>query len=224
METWNEFFAKERDLPYYQKMHEKVMQEYKDRVIYPPYHDILNAFKLTPLKSTNAIIIGQDPYHEKGQAMGLAFSVPKDKELPPSLKNIYQEIGNEYHQEVNQDGDLTYLAKQGVLLLNRTLTVREHQANSHQDYGYDILLMHVMEVLNKEESPKVFLLWGSFAISLRKYITNPKHLILTSPHPSPLSAYRGFFGNNHFIKANEFLRKNNLPEIKWIKKDYFAGQ
>lgn len=214
---WKDFLNKEKELDYYKSLHEKVMEEYQKYTVYPPYHLIYNAFKLTPFNQVKVVIVGQDPYHEFNQATGLAFSVNKGVALPPSLQNIYKELENEYNVKINQDGDLSYLAKQGVLLLNRTLTVREHEANSHQSFGYDILLNHVIEALNKDDKPKVFILWGSFARSLKSMITNPNHLILESSHPSPLSAYRGFFGNNHFIKTNEFLKSHNLEEIRWIK-------
>lgn len=214
---WKDFLNKEKELDYYKSLHEKVMEEYQKYTVYPPYHLIYNAFKLTPFDQVKVVIVGQDPYHEFNQATGLAFSVNKGVALPPSLQNIYKELENEYNVKINQDGDLSYLAKQGVLLLNRTLTVREHEANSHQSFGYDILLNHVIEALNKDDKPKVFILWGSFARSLKSMITNPNHLILQSSHPSPLSAYRGFFGNNHFIKTNEFLKSHNLEEIRWIK-------
>ncbi len=214
---WKDFLNKEKELDYYKSLHEKVMEEYQKYTVYPPYHLIYNAFKLTPFDQVKVVIVGQDPYHEFNQATGLAFSVNKGVALPPSLQNIYKELENEYNVKINQDGDLSYLAKQGVLLLNRTLTVREHEANSHQSFGYDILLNHVIEALNKDDKPKVFILWGSFARSLKSMITNPNHLILESSHPSPLSAYRGFFGNNHFIKTNEFLKSHNLEEIRWIK-------
>lgn len=214
---WKDFLNKEKELDYYKSLHEKVMEEYQKYTVYPPYHLIYNAFKLTPFDQVKVVIVGQDPYHEFNQATGLAFSVNKGVALPPSLQNIYKELENEYNVKINQDGDLSYLARQGVLLLNRTLTVREHEANSHQSFGYDILLNHVIEALNKDDKPKVFILWGSFARSLKSMITNPNHLILESSHPSPLSAYRGFFGNNHFIKTNKFLKSHNLEEIRWIK-------
>ena len=214
---WKDFLNKEKELDYYKSLHEKVMEEYQKYTVYPPYHLIYNAFKLTPFDQVKVVIVGQDPYHEFNQATGLAFSVNKGVALPPSLQNIYKELENEYNVKINQDGDLSYLAKQGVLLLNRTLTVREHEANSHQSFGYDILLNHVIEALNKDDKPKVFILWGSFARSLKSMITNPNHLILQSSHPSPLSAYRGFFGNIHFINTNEFLKSHNLEEILWIK-------
>lgn len=218
MYTWKEFFDNERKQPYYIALHSKIMEEYEKHVVYPPYNLILNAFKLTPFDKVKVVLIGQDPYHNPHQAMGLSFSVPDNVSLPPSLINIYKEIENEYHVKLNQTGDLTYLAEQGVLLLNAILTVRENQPSSHKNYGYQILLEHVIRKLDEDSSPKVFLLWGNFAKGLIKFIHNPHHLILTSAHPSPLSAYNGFFGNNHFLKTNEFLITNNLSPINWIKK------
>ncbi len=220
MNSWKEFFALEKEKEYYKKLHDFVEKEYATKNIYPPYPLILNAFKLTPLNETKVVLIGQDPYYRKGQAMGLSFSVPKNIEVPPSLVNIFKEIANEYHAHIVQDGDLTYLAKQGVLLLNASLTVEEGKPMSHAHVGYEELLSNVLRVLNEHPTPKVFLLWGGYARGLKKMISNPIHLILESPHPSPLSAYQGFFGNNHFIKTNEFLKANHMEEICWIKKDY----
>lgn len=218
IKSWKEFFDEQRVLPYYQELKKKVDMEYKTSIVYPPYHLILNAFKLTPLKETKVIIMGQDPYHNPNQAMGLSFSVPSGEKLPPSLKNIYKEIGLEYKVLVNQDGDLTYLAKQGVLLLNSLLTVRKNEPLSHQNYGYEILIRNVIELLDQDDNPKVFMLWGAPARKIIPYIKNKKHLILTSAHPSPLSAYNGFFNNNHFIKANKFLVNNGLTPINWINE------
>lgn len=214
--SWKEFFDQERTLPYYVSLKEKVDLEYNQYVCYPPYGLILNAFKLTPLKEVKVVIMGQDPYHNPNQAMGLAFSVPNGEKLPPSLKNIYKEIESEYGQKMIDNGDLTYLAKQGVLLLNSLLSVRKNQPLSHQNYGYEILIENVIKVLNEDNNPKVFILWGNSAKRILKFITNKNHLVLTSAHPSPLSAYNGFFGNNHFVLVNEFLNKNGLTQINWI--------
>ncbi len=214
--NWKEFFIEEKKKAYYIALHNKVMEEYKTKIVYPPYNLILNAFKLTPFNQVKVIIMGQDPYHNPNQAMGLAFSVPKNVALPPSLKNIYKEIENEYKVTMKQNGDLSYLAKQGVLLLNSLLTVRENEPMSHKNYGYEQLIKDVILALDQDPSPKVFILWGNSAKSVMKFIHNPKHLILTSAHPSPLSAYNGFFNNNHFKLTNEFLLKNGLSEINWI--------
>lgn len=216
MYTWKEFFNVEREKDYYISLHEKVVKEYQTKVVYPPYNLILNAFKLTPFDNVKVIIMGQDPYHNPHQAMGLSFSVPENEMLPPSLKNIFKEIENEYNVKMKNNGDLTYLAKQGVLLLNSLLTVRKNEPMSHQNYGYETLIEHVITLLDQDDSPKVFILWGNSAKSVLKYIHNPHHLILTSAHPSPLSAYNGFFNNNHFKKTNEFLIKNNLEPINWV--------
>lgn len=216
MYTWKEFFNVERKKDYYISLHEKVVKEYQTKVVYPPYNLILNAFKLTPFDNVKVIIMGQDPYHNPHQAMGLSFSVPENEMLPPSLKNIFKEIENEYNVKMKNNGDLTYLAKQGVLLLNSLLTVRKNEPMSHQNYGYETLIEHVITLLDQDDSPKVFILWGNSAKSVLKYIHNPHHLILTSAHPSPLSAYNGFFNNNHFKKTNEFLIKNNLEPINWV--------
>lgn len=214
--TWQEFFNKERVLPYYVQLKEKVDLDYKNYVCYPPHNLILNAFKLTPLNEVKVVIMGQDPYHNPNQAMGLAFSVPNGEKLPPSLRNIYKEIENEYGKKMVDNGDLTYLAKQGVLLLNSLLSVKKNQPLSHQNYGYETLIENVIKVLNEDNNPKVFILWGNSAKTIKRLITNSNHYVLTSAHPSPLSAYHGFFGNNHFKLTNEFLKNNNLKQINWI--------
>ena len=217
MYTWKDFFEQEKQKEYYISLKRRVMEEYQKEIVYPPYDLIYNAFKITPFSEVKVVLIGQDPYHNPGQAMGLSFSVPDGFPLPPSLKNIYKEIENEYHIEVNQSGDLTYLAKQGVLLLNSILTVRKNTPLSHQGYGYEILIENILKKLNESDSPIVFLAWGNSAKKLMKYVDNPKHLILYSAHPSPLSAYQRFFGNNHFKLTNELLLKNRLTPIEWIK-------
>ena len=214
--SWKEFFDQERELPYYCKLKEKVELEYQNNVCYPPYELILNAFKLTPFDKVKVVIMGQDPYHNPNQAMGLSFSVPNGEVLPPSLKNIYKEIENEYGVKMVNNGDLTYLAKQGVLLLNALLSVRKNSPLSHQNFGYEILIENVIKFLNQDNKPKVFILWGNSAKKIMKFINNPNHLVLTSAHPSPLSAYNGFFGNDHFKKVNEFLKENGLEEINWV--------
>ena len=219
MYTWKDFFEQEKQKEYYINLHNRVMEEYQKETVYPPYNLIYNAFKMTPFNEVKVVLIGQDPYHNPGQAMGLSFSVPEGFPLPPSLKNIYKEIENEYMVEVNQSGDLTYLAKQGVLLLNSLLTVRKNSPLSHQGYGYETLIENVLKRLNESDNPIVFLVWGNSAKKLMKHVNNPKHLILHSAHPSPLSAYQGFFGNNHFKLTNEFLEKNGLTPIDWIKKE-----
>ena len=214
--TWKQFFEEEKQKQYYIDLHQKVMEEYNQYTIYPPYNLILNAYKLTPFENTKVVLLGQDPYHNPNQAMGLAFSVPHGIKVPPSLVNIYKEIGAEYNTTINQDGDLTYLAKQGVLLLNALLTVRQGDALSHDKKGYNTLLKNILLYIDKCDQPIVFVLWGRFARSLKKYITNTNRLILESNHPSPLSANRGgFFGEHHFSKINKYLEDNKLTPINF---------
>lgn len=216
-QTWNEFFKDIQTKDYSKSLHEFLDKEYASKTCYPPRKLVFNAFSLTPLKETKVIIFGQDPYHEPNQAMGLAFSVMDGVQVPPSLINIYKEIENEYHCVMNyHSGDLTYLAKQGVLLLNSILSVERAKPLSHNIEEYAYFFEDVLKVLNDNDQPMVFLLWGSSARKFKKYLTNPNHLILESVHPSPLSANRGgWFGNNHFKTTNEFLKKHNLKEIEW---------
>ena len=175
---------------------------------------------MTELSNVKAVIIGQDPYHNENQAMGLSFSVPKSQnKLPPSLKNIYKEIEDDIGCRMQTDGDLTYLAKQGVLLLNSTLTVRAHQANSHKNKGWEILTDAIIKVVSEKDSPIAFLLWGNSAKEKEGLLSNPKHLVLKAAHPSPLSASNGFFGCRHFSKTNEFLIRNSLNPIIWSSLD-----
>lgn len=201
--------------PSYTSLREFLKSEYSARVIYPSMYDIFNSMKQTPFEKIKVVIIGQDPYHEKGQAMGLSFSVPKDQKIPPSLLNIYKEIQTEFNCKMPQHGDLTGWAQQGVLLLNAVLTVREHQANSHKNKGWEDFTDGVIAKISKLKSNVVFMLWGGNARSKKSLIDSSKHLILESVHPSPLSAYNGFFGCNHFIKANQYLTANNLSPIQW---------
>lgn len=211
---WNKYLDKEFKKDYFIKLEETIDNLYKEKTIYPPYEDIFKAFKLTQYKEVSVVIIGQDPYHEKGQAIGLAFSVPSNVKNPPSLVNIFKEINNEYGY-LNTNGDLTNWAKQGVLLLNATLTVEDGKANSHQKIGWSKFTDEVIRILNNKNTPICFVLWGNNAIKKKELITNPIHLVLESVHPSPLSCYQGFFGNNHFIKINEFLNKNGLKQINF---------
>lgn len=213
--NWQPFFDGEQRQPYYEELREFLKGEYKNHTVYPPANDIFNAFKLTPISNTRVVILGQDCYHGEGQAMGLSFSVHEGVDEPPSLRNIHKEIVDENALQGEWNCDLTRWAKQGVLLLNSILTVREHEPGSHAGHGWEILTDNVISLLNCDENPKVFVLWGSYARSKKKLITNKNHLVLESAHPSPLSAYRGFFGNNHFNLINEFLRKNNYKEIMW---------
>lgn len=217
VDTWNDFFKLIQEKDYSKSLHKFLDLEYQNNVCYPPRNLLFNAFKLTPLKEVKVVIIGQDPYHEPGQAMGLSFSVPKGVQVPPSLINIYKEIQIEYNINLKiNNGDLTYLAKQGVLLLNSILSVRAHQPMSHNIKEYEMFFNDVLEVLSQQNQPIVFMLWGNSARKFKKYLHNPNHLILESVHPSPLSANRGgWFGNDHFKKANEYLSKNGVKEIKW---------
>lgn len=217
---WNEFFENIQKKEYFQKLMKFVNEEYQTKVIYPLKENLFNAFKLTPLQDVKVVILGQDPYPNPNQAMGLAFSVPEGIKLPPSLKNIYKEIISEFNLSIDlpQSGDLTYLAQQGVLLLNPYLTVVAGKPLSHKIKEYDYLLKDIMLKLNSLDKPIVFMLWGNNAKKHHKYLTNEKHTVLETAHPSPLSANQGgWFGSNCFLKANEFLKENNLNEIKWIK-------
>lgn len=212
---WQPLFDEEQVKPYYLSLREFLKEQYSRYVIYPPMDEIFNCFVLTPLSTVKVVILGQDPYHERGEAMGLSFSVRENIKTPPSLLNIKKELENEGLLNDNWSSDLTRWAKQGVLLLNSTLTVREHMAASHQKRGWEEFTDRCIKCLNDDEKSKVFILWGSYARSKKSLITSNHHLILESPHPSPLSSYRGFFGNNHFKKANEFLRERNIKEIEW---------
>lgn len=212
---WLEALGNEFKKPYYKDLYKKVCEEYKSRLIFPPADDIFSAFHLTPLKDVNVVILGQDPYHNMGQAHGLSFSVKPGIDIPPSLLNIYKELETDLGCEIPNNGCLTKWAKQGVLLLNTVLTVRAHEANSHRGIGWEEFTDAAIRALNKQDRPIVFLLWGSPAQRKKSLLNNPKHLILTSPHPSPLSAYRGFFGCKHFSKTNEFLKEHNLEPIDW---------
>ena len=213
---WLDAIMPEFKKPYYAQLYSFVKNEYETCVVYPPADDIFNAFHFTPLSEVKVVILGQDPYHEPNQAMGLSFSVPEDqKKLPPSLVNIYKELNDDLHVPVSSSGDLTKWAKQGVLLLNTVLTVRAHYANSHKGKGWEIFTDAIIEAVNSQDRPIVYMLWGAPAGSKSAMLTNPKHLVLKAPHPSPLSAYRGFFGCRHFSRANEFLKEHGIEPIDW---------
>ena len=212
---WQPLFDREQVKPYYLSLRAFLKREYASFQVFPPMDEIFNAFSLTPLSKTKVVLVGQDPDHEEGQAMGLSFSVREGTVEPPSLKNIKQELRNEGLLHEPWSSDLSRWARQGVLLLNSTLTVRAHQAASHQGKGWETFTDQCIMALNEDSSPKVFLLWGGYARSKRTMITNPSHLILQSPHPSPLSAYRGFFGNGHFKAANDFLVSHGMEPIVW---------
>ncbi len=215
--TWEELFEEIKEKDYAKKINTILNQEYATHTIFPPRNMMFNAFKYTPLKKVKVVIIGQDPYHEDHQAMGLSFSVPKGVALPPSLINIFKEIENNFGYKMNySNGDLTYLAKQGVLLLNTILTVRKSIPLSHQKIGYDLFVQDILKAIDEQNQPIVFLLWGNYARGLKKYLHNPNHLILESTHPSPLSANRGgFFNQNHFLKTNNYLVSHELTPINW---------
>ena len=215
--SWNEFFKQIQGEEFCESLNKFLNKEYQDYVCYPPRELLFNAFRLTPLDKVRVVIVGQDPYHEPNQAMGLSFSVPQGVKVPPSLINIYKEIEQEYGIKMNMSsGDLTYLAKQGVLLLNSILSVRAHQALSHNIAEYREFLSSVLEVLDHQKQPIVFLLWGGPARKLKAYLHNPDHFILECIHPSPLAAnHGGWFGNNHFKKANEYLINHHSSPIEW---------
>lgn len=217
--SWKDFFEKEKEKAYFRRLEEFLDNEYKNKVIYPPRDLVFNAFSLCPLDKIKVVIIGQDPYHEPGQAMGLSFSVPSTCKVPPSLKNIYKEIEDDCNEIFfNKDGDLTYLANQGVLLLNSILTVEQGKPLSHNIKEYDELYHNILKELDALDYPIVFMLWGGNAKKQSVYLKNPKHLVLCANHPSPLSANRGgFFGCKHFTKANQFLTENGIEPIIWIK-------
>ena len=212
---WDALLADEFKKDYYLKLRQFLISEYNSRRIFPPMNDIFNALRYTSYSDVKAVIIGQDPYHEIGQAHGLCFSVKEGVEPPPSLVNIFKEIHDELGIEPPKSGELTKWAKSGVLLLNATLTVREGQANSHKGMGWELLTDRIIELLNEREQPIVFLLWGRNARDKARLITNRRHLILQCAHPSPLSAYNGFFGCGHFKRANEFLKENGIEPIDW---------
>ena len=213
---WLQAVGGEFRKPYYKELYDFVKEEYSTRVIYPPADDIFNALHLTPLKEVKVVILGQDPYHNEHQAHGLSFSVlPDQREIPPSLQNIYKELHDDLGCYIPDNGYLEKWARQGVLMLNTVLTVRAHQANSHQGHGWEQFTDAILEAVNQEDRPIVYLLWGRPAQSKIPMLTNPKHLILKAPHPSPLSAYRGFFGCRHFSQANAFLESHGAAPIDW---------
>lgn len=212
---WDELLKGEFEKTYYLQLRSFLKAEYSTYTVYPDMYDIFNALKLTSYSDVKALILGQDPYHEPNQAHGLAFSVKDGVEPPPSLKNIYKELNADLGLPIPQKGDLTKWAEQGVLLLNTALTVRRGQANSHRGKGWEIFTDSIIKAMNNREKPVVFILWGANARAKTALITNPVHKILTCAHPSPLSAYNGFFGCRHFSKCNEFLRANGIEEIDW---------
>ena len=213
--SWEKALKGEFSKEYYKKLFIKVREEYQTRTIYPPADDIFNAFHFTPLEEVKVVILGQDPYHEPGQAHGLCFSVKPNVQIPPSLINIYKELEDDLGCYIPNNGYLEKWARQGVLMLNTVLTVRAHQANSHKDIGWEQFTDAAIRVLAEQDRPMVFVLWGKPAQRKKEMIHNPKHLVLESAHPSPLSAYRGFFGSRPFSRINEYLKENGLTPIDW---------
>ena len=216
---WLEPLKGEFSKPYYAKLYKVIKNEYQTRQIFPPANVIFNAYEYTPLENVKVLILGQDPYHDVGQAHGLCFSVNPGVDIPPSLVNIYKELNDDLGCKIPNNGYLTKWAKQGVMLLNTVLTVRAHQANSHRGLGWEEFTDATIKVLNEQDRPIVYMLWGKPAQMKASMLNNPKHLILKAPHPSPLSSYRGFFGCKHFSKANDFLIKNGAEPIDWQIED-----
>lgn len=212
---WDEILEDEFSKTYFKEIINFLEKSYKENIIFPPKEEVFNALKLSSYKDTKVLILGQDPYYNFGQANGLAFSVKEGVKIPPSLKNIYKELEYDLGIPIANSGSLVSWAKQGVLLLNTSLTVEEKKPNSHKNIGWQIFTDEIIKILNKKERPCVFILWGNNAIAKEKFITNPKHLIIKSSHPSPLSARRGFFGSKVFSRTNQFLKKNNEREIDW---------
>lgn len=212
---WHDVLAEEFEKPYYKELRKFLILEYKTRIIYPDKHDIFNALHYTPLKDIKVLLLGQDPYHDENQAHGLSFSVMPGQRIPPSLQNIYKELQDDLGYPTPSNGYLKKWADQGVLLLNTVLTVRAHQANSHQGMGWEQFTDAVIRAVNKQDRPIVIFLWGKPAQSKKQMLTNDRHLVLTAPHPSPLSAYRGFFGSKPFSKANTFLEERGVGKIDW---------
>lgn len=216
---WQDILREEFKKEYYLNLRKFLVKEYNENKIYPNKNEIFNALKFTPMCKTTVLILGQDPYHGKNQAHGLAFSVNKNIPIPPSLGNIFKELKSDLNINIPNHGNLKTLSKQGVLLLNTVLTVREQSPNSHAQKGWEIFTDNIMSILNNKKSPVVFILWGRNAINKKNLIKNKIHLVLTAPHPSPLSANRGFFGCKHFSKTNSFLIENNIPTINWEIED-----
>ena len=217
MTTWNEILAEEMQKDYYQELQAFVQKRRAEVRVFPEEKNVFNALELTPFESVKVVILGQDPYHGFGQAHGLSFSVQKGIPLPPSLKNIYKELQEDIGGELPTEGDLSHWAKQGVLLLNTVLTVEEGNANSHKGMGWERLTNRLIESLNGLKLPVIFILWGKPAQDKEKLITNPNHVILKAPHPSPLSAYRGFFGSKPFSRVNDILIQQGQTPIRWTE-------
>lgn len=216
---WQEALSQEFEKDYYKELRQFLITEYKTRQIFPPMHDIFNALHYTALSNVKVLLLGQDPYHNIGQAHGLSFSVPKGEKIPPSLVNIYKELEADLQIKAPKHGYLKKWADQGVLLLNTVLTVRAHEANSHQGKGWETFTDAVIDAINAQDRPIVIFLWGKPAQTKGRKLNNPKHLVLKAPHPSPLSAYRGFFGSKPFSKANHFFETHGIAPIDWSLED-----
>ena len=216
-EEWDEVLKEEFSSPEYLALREFLKKEYSTHTVYPSMYDIFNSMKITAFDSVKVVLLGQDPYHNEGQAMGLSFSVPDGIDVPPSLVNMYKELNAETGFEIRKSGNLTGWAKQGVLLLNAVLTVRAHQANSHKGKGWEFFTDSIIKKISDRKEHVVFLLWGANARSKKPLIDTKKHLILECAHPSPLSAYNGFFGCGHFVKTNEYLENFGIEPIDWSK-------
>ena len=217
MTTWNEILAEEMEKDYYQELQAFVQKRRAEVRVFPEEKNVFNALELTPFESVKVVILGQDPYHGFGQAHGLSFSVQKGIPLPPSLKNIYKELQEDIGEDLPTEGDLSHWAKQGVLLLNTVLTVEEGNANSHKGKGWERLTNRLIESLNELKHPVIFILWGKLAQDKEKLIINPNHVILKAPHPSPLSAYRGFFGSKPFSRVTDILIQQGQTPIRWTE-------
>ncbi len=212
---WDKLLEKEYEKDYFKSLIEFVKQEYKTKTIYPKQNEVFNAFRYTTFEDLKVVILGQDPYHGPNQAEGLSFSVSNDVLKPPSLQNIFKELESDLGIQFPKHNSLKPWAKEGVLLLNAVLTVEEHTPTSHKDKGWEKFTDEIISIINKKTTPVVFILWGSYARNKKKLITNPIHYIIESPHPSPFSAYNGFFGSKPFSKTNEFLKQHNIKEINW---------
>ena len=212
---WDEKLSIVWNSPGFKKFYKVIEKEYDTKTVFPPKDNIFNALKLTSYKDTKVVIVGQDPYHGEKEAHGLSFSVQDGIKIPPSLQNIYKELKEDLDINIATSGNLTKWAQEGVLLLNAVLTVEKDKPASHRNLGWELLTDYIIKILNEKEEPVVFILWGNFAKEKAKYITNKKHFIISSPHPSPFSARNGFFGSKPFSKTNEFLKNNNLKEIDW---------
>ncbi len=213
--SWEKALQEEFEKPYFKNLTKTVQQAYLQEIIYPNSKNIFNAFTFCPFDKIRVVILGQDPYHGTGQAHGLSFSVPDETKIPPSLKNIYKELKNDTGKEIPNSGNLKHWAKQGVLLLNATLTVKASEAGSHQNIGWETFTDTIIKTISDQKEHVVFILWGKYAQAKASLIDKDKHLILTAPHPSPFSAYTGFFGSKPFSKTNEYLEKYGLEKIEW---------